>query len=431
MTDRIAILGAGPAGSLAAFHLARAGFAVTILESRPFPRVKVCGEFVSPAAAGILEEAIPPADLAAAGAVKVHEFVLECGTRERAFPLPAPAWGLSRASLDTILLDRAKAAGAHVIQPCTVLGVDAPTTSRATPSNTLSIGGTGVPPVPNGPGVTHTRDARATANAVVGDSAIAPARVRLKDADPIYADLVIHADGSGRFDAAGPTPMTPGLVGQKCHFTCDRPLPGVRIRAALDAYIGTIQVEQGLGTCALVARADLVSKFQGNAGAMVRALWTDCPPSLLTADWKSCGVPRSRYITPASPRSIRIGNAAAAVDPIGGEGIGLALWSARIASAAIIESHASTTALTAHAIIAAERTLAHAYATRLRTRLPFCRAAAAMLMKPTLIASLWPLLSMSEWSIQPWFWGTGKRDRSDPSLLPPSPSPRLSRPLSS
>lgn len=387
MTDRIAILGAGPAGSLAAFHLARAGFAVTILESRPFPRVKVCGEFVSPAAAGVLEEAIPPAELAAAGAVRVHEFVLECGTRERSFPLPAPAWGLSRASLDTILLDRAKAAGAHVIQPCTVLGVDAPPSPQA------------------------------------------PARIRLKDADALDADLVIHADGSGRFDAAGPTPMTPGLVGQKCHFTCDRPLPGVRIRAARGSYIGTIQVEQGLGTCALVARADLVAKFQGNAGAMVRGLWPDCPPSLLTADWKSCGVPRSRYITPASPRSIRIGNSAAAVDPIGGEGIGLALWSARIASAAIIEARSRDTALATNAIAAAERTLARAYAARLRTRLPFCRAAAAMLMKPTLIASLWPLLSMSQWSIQPWFWGTGKRDRSDPSSLPPSS--RLSRPLSS
>lgn len=46
----IAIVGAGPAGAAAACHFARAGFRVVLIDQRCFPRDKVCGDFVSPAA---------------------------------------------------------------------------------------------------------------------------------------------------------------------------------------------------------------------------------------------------------------------------------------------------------------------------------------------------------------------------------------------
>lgn len=46
----IAIVGAGPAGAAAACHFARAGFRVVLIDQRRFPRDKVCGDFVSPAA---------------------------------------------------------------------------------------------------------------------------------------------------------------------------------------------------------------------------------------------------------------------------------------------------------------------------------------------------------------------------------------------
>jgi geranylgeranyl reductase family protein len=46
----IAIAGAGPAGAAAAFHFARAGYRVLLLDQRRFPRDKVCGDFLGPAA---------------------------------------------------------------------------------------------------------------------------------------------------------------------------------------------------------------------------------------------------------------------------------------------------------------------------------------------------------------------------------------------
>jgi flavin-dependent dehydrogenase len=44
----VIIAGAGPAGSSAAIHLARAGLRVLLVEQKKFPRPKLCGEFISP-----------------------------------------------------------------------------------------------------------------------------------------------------------------------------------------------------------------------------------------------------------------------------------------------------------------------------------------------------------------------------------------------
>lgn len=44
------VIGAGPAGSATATHLARAGFAVLLLDRARFPRPKPCAEYVSPGA---------------------------------------------------------------------------------------------------------------------------------------------------------------------------------------------------------------------------------------------------------------------------------------------------------------------------------------------------------------------------------------------
>ena len=41
------IIGGGPAGSAAAILLAKAGWRVTIVERKEFPRRKVCGEYLS------------------------------------------------------------------------------------------------------------------------------------------------------------------------------------------------------------------------------------------------------------------------------------------------------------------------------------------------------------------------------------------------
>ena len=46
----VIVVGAGPAGSAAAFHCASAGLDVLLLEKSEFPRDKVCGDGLTPRA---------------------------------------------------------------------------------------------------------------------------------------------------------------------------------------------------------------------------------------------------------------------------------------------------------------------------------------------------------------------------------------------
>ena len=46
---RLAVIGGGPGGSTAAWHLARAGARTLLVDGARFPRVKLCAGWVTPA----------------------------------------------------------------------------------------------------------------------------------------------------------------------------------------------------------------------------------------------------------------------------------------------------------------------------------------------------------------------------------------------
>ena len=52
----VIIIGAGPAGTATAILLKKMGYQAILLEQAKFPRDKVCGEFISPAADSILKD---------------------------------------------------------------------------------------------------------------------------------------------------------------------------------------------------------------------------------------------------------------------------------------------------------------------------------------------------------------------------------------
>ncbi len=359
----IVVIGGGPAGAAAAFHLARAGVQVTVVESKAFPRIKVCGEYISPAATDLLEAIVPAAELVRLGARQVDQFVIEVGERRRQWRTPKAAWAVSRAVLDEALLEKARGAGAAVLQPASVRSVE------------------------------------------YGEAGVV---VQLADGRSLDASIVIHADGSGRHDPSGPTPNAAGLIGHKCHLRLPRgTVEGVTMRSCTGAYVGTIEVEGGLSTCAMVARRELSSRFNGDVDAMLAHLWPSYRASWRESDWKSCGVGRSGYVKPGHFRSLRIGNAAAAVDPVGGEGIGLAVWSGTEV-ARLIALGASGESSHVTSFTAAERQLALAYMKRLRARLPACRLVAGTLLRPRLFSLFWPLLGLPSLSIGPWYRLSGK-----------------------
>jgi flavin-dependent dehydrogenase len=114
MPDEVLILGGGVAGCAASIALARKGRSVTLLEREPTPRHKVCGEFLSGEALEDLRAL--GIDVASLGAVPIDRVRLAAARRAAEAPLPFPAASLTRKALDTALITEAVAAGVRVEQ---------------------------------------------------------------------------------------------------------------------------------------------------------------------------------------------------------------------------------------------------------------------------------------------------------------------------
>ncbi|WP_263378898.1 NAD(P)/FAD-dependent oxidoreductase [Granulicella paludicola] len=114
MQDEILILGGGVAGCAASIALARKGRVVRLIERETAPRHKVCGEFLSGEALEDLHAL--GIDVASLGAVPIDYVRLAAARRAAQAPLPFPAASLTRKALDTALLAEATAAGVHIEQ---------------------------------------------------------------------------------------------------------------------------------------------------------------------------------------------------------------------------------------------------------------------------------------------------------------------------
>ncbi|MDP9300162.1 MAG: FAD-dependent oxidoreductase, partial [Actinomycetota bacterium] len=116
----VLVVGAGPGGSATAYHLARHGIDVTIVERAAFPREKVCGDGLTPrGVAAILDMGIDTDD---PGFEKV--IGLRVYTRHSMLQLPwpeltsFPGYGLvmPRDRFDHLLVQRAIKAGARLME---------------------------------------------------------------------------------------------------------------------------------------------------------------------------------------------------------------------------------------------------------------------------------------------------------------------------
>lgn len=127
------VVGAGPAGSSTAWHLARRGIDVLVLDRARFPRDKPCAEYLSPEASRLLDTMGALGACEGAGAAQLTGMTVRApngavlrgdfaaahgfrGFRDRGL-------ALRRTVLDGILLERATTAGANVVEEERVTGL--------------------------------------------------------------------------------------------------------------------------------------------------------------------------------------------------------------------------------------------------------------------------------------------------------------------
>lgn len=118
VNDSIVIIGGGLAGLIAAIHLKKNNHDVIVIEKNDFPKHKVCGEYISNEVAPYLESIGLQIDSLQPTHIDKLSFSLVSGKSINA-TLPLGGFGISRFALDKYLYDKAKDMGCVIVQETT------------------------------------------------------------------------------------------------------------------------------------------------------------------------------------------------------------------------------------------------------------------------------------------------------------------------
>jgi len=281
------VVGAGPAGSVCATHLAQAGRRVLLLDRAKFPRHKICGDCLNPSVWPILDRLGLRDRLLALPHTVVREVSYHGGSAELRFPVPdSREIVVKRRDLDALLAQRAVEADVEF------------------------------------------RDGIAVQN-LVGNWTIGT------DAGPFHAPLLIAADGRNSTIArlAGRLPASSReRTAIQCH--CRRPAwhgDSVRMLFYPGGYGGTARVDADeINLCLVAEPLDL---------AAVRARAEQDFTLAAGTEWRTIApITRRDARDIASAGLFLVGDAARVVEPFTGEGIYYAMRSGELAAEAILSS---------------------------------------------------------------------------------------------
>jgi menaquinone-9 beta-reductase len=320
----VLVVGAGPGGSAAAYHLARHGLDVTVVEKAAFPREKVCGDGLTPrSVAAVINMGI---DTDQPGFERVLGLRVHSRAATIDLPWPElsswPGYGLvmPRLDFDAMLAERARKAGARVLERTEALG--------PIHADGWVLGGTVRP--------TGEKDAETT---------------------EIRARFTIAADGaSSRFSSHAGVVRDPsrplGIAARRYYRSSYDPRPW--LESWLDLWEGDMLLP-GYGWLFPVAGGQLnlggglLNTFKHFKDVSAQRLF-DAFVTMLPAEWNideehaegrvlSGPLPMGmNRIPPAVPGLLLIGDAAGAVNPFNGEGIAYAIETGEMAADVIHEA---------------------------------------------------------------------------------------------
>lgn len=329
---KVLIVGAGPAGSTAAYYLAKAGVDVTVLEKTSFPREKVCGDGLTPRAVREIQKlGLPHPEND--GWRRNKGLRLIAGGRTIELPWPEvsdfPQYGLIRTRLgfDEELARHAQSAGAIILE-------------RHSVTDAL-----------------HSEDGRVTG---VRAALLDEAGRKTGETREFSADVVLAADGNSTRTAVSlgiqKRDDRPLGVAVRTYFTSPRTdddwmegwleLPG-RDGKLLPGYGWVFGVGDGTSNVGL-GILNSSREFGKLDYKQVLREWTAGMP----AEWgftpenqvgeiRGAALPMGFNRTPHySPGLLLLGDAGGMVSPFNGEGISYAMESARFAAEFIIDASA-------------------------------------------------------------------------------------------
>ncbi len=340
------VVGAGPAGAMAALGLARAGASVLLVEKFDFPREKVCGGCLNGRALGVLDSVGLGTVASQAGGVPIESFRLGQGGRAWNLELPA-GMAVSRGPFDQALVRAATDSGASFL-PRTEARVASP--SREVLRVELEDGRT---------------------------SRTVEARVVL---------LATGLSGRGIPEWARPDArITPGSrIGAGCFLDAtpsDYPGGTIHMAVGRDGYLGLIRLADGRLHAAAAIEPSALNGGIGPGPIADRILSEAGFPSvagLREARWKGT-VALTRQTHPLGDhRLLILGDAAGYVEPFTGEGIAWALESGRAIVPIALQALKRWEPSMVDQWGAIHRRL-------VRRRQSFCRAAAIVLRRPVLV----------------------------------------------
>jgi 2-polyprenyl-6-methoxyphenol hydroxylase-like FAD-dependent oxidoreductase len=362
------VIGAGPAGATAALLLARAGWSVALVEQQAFPRRTVCGECIAASNLPLLQLLGVADSVMALAGPELRRVTLMRADRAVTADLPPAgdgrfAWGraLGRDTLDGLLLEQARAAGASLFQPWAVQAIVGEAGAwhcelRGAESSTLLRLRTGL----------------------------------VIDAHGSWEDL--PTDRARRRLARSAT----DLFAFQAHFTATSlPAGAISVLALDGGYGGMVVADGGTMTVACcIQRARLsalrVAAPGMRAGDVVDAwLQRGCQGArhalqgaVREGPWLTAGPLRPGAHRGANDGIFRIGNAAGEAHPILGEGMSMALQSAALLASVLLGRSGAAAVPDANTQRGLQRAYATAWRTAFATRLRLAAFFAHLAMGP-------------------------------------------------